>query len=99
MAVLRALVELYHQASPGLRRYLREKVDCQSRGKLLFLAAVLHDIAKPEVIARTGQGTACPDHEARGAKKVAPILKRFQDLSGRERGMIRLMIKSHDVIH
>ncbi len=55
-----------------------------SRPRLLYLAALLHDVGKVE-----GKG-----HARRGAEMVKPLLKRL-DLSDEEAGVVRFLIANH----
>ena len=65
LAVLKKLGEITKRANNKINSYLSQKVDGNTRGQLLFLATLFHDIAKPETFASEEGSTLCPDHERR----------------------------------
>ena len=83
----------------NINSYLIKKVGQHTRGQLLFLAIVFHDIAKPDtIVSRDDGSTSCPDHEEKGAIKVRPILDRF-DLSENEKEVVQAIIRNHYTMH
>ena len=83
----------------NINSYLSKKVGQHTRGQLLFLAIVFHDIAKPNtIITRDDGSTSCPNHEEQGAIKVGPILDRF-DLSENEKEVVQQIVRNHGLIH
>lgn len=83
----------------NINSYLSKKVGQHTRGQLLFLAIVFHDIAKPDTIITRDDGTtSCPGHEEKGAIKVRPILDRF-DLSDDEKEVVQAIIRNHYTMH
>lgn len=64
----------------------------------MFIAALLHDIAKKETIKNHKIFTECPRHEAEGAVKARKILTRF-DLSQKEQDFVIEIIKKHGLTH
>lgn len=83
----------------NINSYLSKKVGQHTRGQLLFLAIVFHDIAKPDtIIIRDDGTTSCPGHEEKGAVKVGPILDRF-DLSENEKEVVQAIIRNHYIMH
>jgi len=65
LAVLKKLEGITKRANNKINSYLSQKVDGNTRGQLLFLATLFHDIAKPETFASEEGSTLCPDHERR----------------------------------
>lgn len=59
-----------------LNRQLSSIVGRISRRDTLLVAALLHDVGKPDTIVRDENGQdACPNHEAKGAEKARFILQ------------------------
>ncbi|MEN9625900.1 MAG: hypothetical protein RL557_228 [archaeon] len=98
LSVLDALDKIVQRNNKELDCYLAEKpFGHYSRGELLWLMAVFHDIAKPETIIIDKQSyTSCPGHEKQGAIKMRPILNRF-DLQPEEREHVLKMIELHGI--
>jgi UTP:GlnB (protein PII) uridylyltransferase len=83
----------------NLQKYLNQNIDRNTRRNILFLAALFHDIAKPEMKIITKEGwTMFPKHEQKSAKKAATILSRI-NLTRKEIDRICLIIKHHDRLH
>lgn len=82
LSVFRNLVhdlELGFVADESVRVRLNEQLDSRvgriSRRDTLLVAALFHDIAKPDTIVKSENGQdACPDHEARSSGKARKIL-------------------------
>ncbi len=83
----------------NLQKYLHQKIDRSTRRNILFLAALFHDIAKPEMKIITKEGwTMFPKHEEKSAKKAAKLLLRI-NLTRQEIDRVCLIIKHHDRLH
>lgn len=82
--------------SARISNYFKQEVSHGSTiGSLMKLAALLHDIGKPETKAvDTGGRTRFLGHATSGAEKVVEILERLR-LSKREIGLVELMVKHH----
>lgn len=81
--------------SPALESYFREGVGSQPRSSLLKLAALLHDIAKPQTKTLEPDGrTRFFGHAQQGAEATASLLERFR-FSRRETQVVRLMVEHH----
>jgi poly(A) polymerase len=82
--------------SAELERHFAAEVSYGScHGSLLKLAALLHDIAKPEVKAIDDTGRMrFLGHDKVGAGKIAPILERFR-FTNREIRLVGLMVRYH----
>lgn len=78
-----------------LEAYFRQQVGNYSRRVLLRLAALLHDIAKPDtkIIDETGR-TRFLGHPGVGAGMAAAVLKRLR-LSSREAKLVEAMVRYH----
>jgi len=81
-----------------LKRRMNEEVDKNSRKILLKIAAIFHDISKPETLSKEGYPTRCVGHERIGAERTRNILRHF-DLSTKELDMIVEIIKNHMTMH
>lgn len=79
---------------------LQEKIDTQTKGDLLKLATVLHDIGKKETLVQEGGRTRCDNHEEIGARIVQSknLLCPFS-LSKKEEERTLKLIKNHRKIH
>jgi poly(A) polymerase len=82
--------------SPPLSEYFAEVVsDDQTRGSLLKLAALFHDVAKPETMSVQPDGrTRFFGHADRGAEVVEDVLRRLR-ASRRTIAHVSLMVKEH----
>ncbi len=82
--------------SPGLSQHFAQKVSIGStRGALLKLAALLHDIAKPQTKTIDNDGRArFLGHARTGADVAAGILERLR-FSSREIKLVELMVRHH----
>jgi len=99
LSVLENLEKIIRKSNEGTKQALNKIVDKNSRKRLLFSAALLHDIGKKETITDLGIGTrGCPGHEKKGGKRAEKILKRF-DLSQKEFKIITDIVRNHGVIH
>lgn len=98
LTVLEELKKLLKSINKNIKLYFKRKVDENTREELLFLATLLHDIAKKEAFIKNGDITSCPNHEELGYKKAKNILSRF-DLSAREKEIVLDVVKNHDVLH
>ena len=96
--VLRKLEEILEKQNNKISSYLSQNVDQHTRRQLLFLATVFHDIAKPETFEGSNGETICFGHEEEAAKKVKPILDRF-NLSKNEKEVLVKIIKNHGLLH
>lgn len=97
LAVATHLEKIIKQ-SPSITTYLSQPCDTHSRKDILFLATILHDMAKPNTIVVKDGITSCVHHEAIGATMVKPILEKF-DLSTKEKERVIQIIKDHGVLH
>jgi tRNA nucleotidyltransferase/poly(A) polymerase len=81
---------------PGLREHLREEVsEGRSRATLLKLAALLHDVAKPEARAPDATGRIrFFGHAEQGAETARRVLRRFR-YSRREVELVATMVEEH----
>ena len=77
---------------------ISEKVKKYSWDDLLTLAALFHDIGKPETFAPFGEETKFPGHEAKGSEKARKILEQF-DLDEPEKEIVVELIGRHGDIH
>lgn len=98
ISLLRELEELIKKSNDKIKVYLDKKINTHSRGKLLFLAALFHDIGKKETYKKEKDVTECLGHEEVGAIKLKTILPRF-DLSENEREFVIKLVRNHGVIH
>jgi len=82
--------------SEELARHFDREVNYGStRRSLLKLAALLHDIAKPQTkTVEEGGRARFLGHASEGAEMVTPILERFR-FSAREIRLVELMVKHH----
>lgn len=81
---------------PGMDEYFAEVVsDDQTRGSLLKLAALLHDVAKPETKSLQPYGrTRFFGHADRGAEIAEQVLRRLR-ASRRSTAHVSLMVREH----
>lgn len=98
MSVLLNLEKLFEKYNKQLNRHLNRKIDSHSIRELLFLSALLHDIAKKETMTIKKGITSCPKHELKGALKAKKMLERF-DLSAKERNFAASIIRNHLLIY
>ncbi|MBC8500176.1 MAG: HD domain-containing protein [Nanoarchaeota archaeon] len=97
--VLKSLQRVTESANERIKNYLKQKIDYATRKELLFLGAVLHDIAKKDTIVKREDGTtSCLNHEEIGAIKSKKILERFE-LSDKEKNIITDIVKYHGDLH
>jgi len=68
--------------------------DGATRREALKLAALLHDVAKPETLTVEGGRTRFLGHDARGAARVITIAEKLR-LSGRMAGVIERLVRHH----
>jgi len=77
------------------RHFARPVSACSTRRSLLKLAALLHDVAKPQTKALTEDGrTRFLGHDKEGATIAADILERLR-FSGKEVKLVEIVIKYH----
>jgi putative nucleotidyltransferase with HDIG domain len=98
ISLLRELEELIKKPNDKIKVYLDKKINTYSRRKLLFLAALLHDIGKKETYKKEKDITECLGHEEVGAVKLKTILPRF-NLSENEEEFVIKIVRNHGVIH
>ena len=98
ISVLEELKGIYKQLGENIKTYLNQKIDTKTRWELLFLATVLHDIAKKDTIVTKDNENWCPEHEAKGAEKAKKILERF-DVSEEENQFVASLIREHLLLH
>ena len=98
ISVLKNLERLLKKNPLPVSRRLQKIIGKHSSRQLLFLAAVLHDIAKKETIIRHFLKTDCPHHEEKGAIKSKKILRRFS-LSAKEKEFVTSIVKFHGEAH
>ena len=80
---------------PELERHLAEPLgDGLTRRELLKLAALLHDVAKPETRTVQSGRVRFIGHDARGAERAAHIAQRWR-LSGRAGGALERLVRQH----
>jgi tRNA nucleotidyltransferase/poly(A) polymerase/very-short-patch-repair endonuclease len=78
-----------------LDAYLNERVGGQSRAVLLKLAALLHDVAKPETKTQEAGGRVrFFGHPERGAETAARICRRLR-FGSRETQFVALLVEEH----
>lgn len=90
--------KIIRDASVRVRQHLNRKVDRRRRGELLYIAALLHDIAKKETIVERDGKTMCPWHEKLGGAKARRILRRF-DLTPKEIAFVADIVRCHGIGH
>ncbi len=99
LSVISALEKLFLGAKGNIKKLLNQKIDKNTRKILLKVAAIFHDIAKKETIAKDENGfTSCPHHAERGTEKTEKILEHF-DLSRKEKQFILDIIGGHMYLH
>ena len=78
-----------------LERHLAEPLgDGLTRRELLKLAALLHDVAKPETRTVEGGRVRFIGHDVRGAERAAHVAQRWR-LSGRAGGALERLVRQH----
>lgn len=98
VSVMLNLGKLFQKYNKRLTGHMNRKIGSYSARKLLFLSALLHDIAKKETIAVKKGITSCPRHGLKGAVKAGFIVKRF-DLSAKEKNFVASIIRNHLLIY
>ncbi len=98
ISVRKELEILLKDAKESVKDYLSLKIDFHSRGELLLLASVFHDIGKKETITKQGKESSFPGHEEVSADKVKKILQRFA-LSDGEKDFVVRTIKYHGLLY
>ena len=98
LSVLKKLAQLFKQYRSELSKSLSKKINKYSRKQLLFLSALLHDIAKKETIVKMNGTTQCPLHEIKSALKTRRMLNRF-DLTPQEEKFVVQLVKNHGLAH
>ncbi|MEI7792178.1 MAG: NUDIX domain-containing protein [Candidatus Berkelbacteria bacterium] len=96
--VIEALNMLKDSIKASAKTVLSTKIDKYSRGELLMLSALLHDVAKKDTITPDGEDTLCTNHEEKGAIAAQAILARL-DLSEDEKNIVTETIANHNEIH
>jgi poly(A) polymerase len=91
-----ALCDAFAPFLPSLREHFAEEVsEGRSRATLLRLAALLHDVAKPETRAPDATGRVrFFGHADKGAETARGVLLRYR-FSRREVGLAATMVKGH----
>jgi len=99
LTVFDNLEKVIRDSKEEIRCALNKIVDKNSRKKLLYIAALIHDIGKGETITNLGSGVkGCPGHEKKGAQRARNILKRF-NLSQGESKIVTDIVGNHGVMH
>lgn len=98
LSVLDGLGKIVRKANEKIRYSLDKEIGNNSRGDLLWIATLLHDIAKKETLITVNGIKRCPGHEKKGAEKTKRILKRF-DLSEKESRIIVKIVRNHGLVH
>jgi len=98
ISVVTELNNLIGTVNDNIKEYLNQKIKNYSKRKLLFLAAIFHDIAKKETLKKENNITLCLRHEKIGAKKLKNIISRF-DLMEKEKEFVIEIVKNHGFIH
>lgn len=98
-AVFGSLQKIVRNSNRKIKQALEEVIDRNSRKKLLYIAALIHDIGKGDTITDLGNGArGCPGHEKKGATISKNILKRF-NLSQGESKIVIDIVGNHGIIH
>jgi len=92
---LKHLEDIMRLASPKIKSYLNERIGKHTKGELLILVALFHDISKIDIIP---EGGLYPQHEEKGSIKVRRILERF-NISETEKEYVARNIRYHGIIH
>ncbi|MBI2576994.1 HD domain-containing protein [Candidatus Woesearchaeota archaeon] len=98
LAVMKRVQEITEQLPQHFIGQMGESLGNYSWDDILKLAALLHDIGKPESFAPFGDETKFPGHEAIGAEKAGSIISRF-GLNGQEEEIVVELIRRHGDIH
>lgn len=81
-----------------IKSYLSEQVGQKTRLENLKIAALLHDIAKPDVVVYGKDGTVwCPGHELIAAARVKNFSDRF-GLSSSDESLVERIVRYHGFI-
>ena len=97
LSVMGSLEKTFLVLTGPLKRRMKQEIDNNSRKILLKIAAIFHDIAKPETLTKE-YPTRCVGHEKIGAEKARNILRHF-DLSHAELEIIVEIIRNHMTMH
>lgn len=90
---------LQSTARTQIRQYLNEKFGKYTRGELLKVSTILHDIAKPVTLIGTLPGnTRCPGHEVIGSIMVKDFAPRF-GLDNKGTARVSQIILYHGFMH
>ncbi len=82
----------------ALKKYLSEVIGNQTRQNTLKVAALLHDIAKTDVLVKKPDGTAgCPGHDLIAAGRVKNFAERF-DLDSKAESYVERVVRYHGFI-
>ncbi len=84
--------------SSSVRDYFSAPLGGHSRGELLTVAAVFHDIAKGLVLTAADGKTSCPDHERAGAEMTREYLEK-EGAGKEESDYIVSIIMAHGLPH
>ncbi len=77
--LLRRLADVFPEQAAGLERHLDERSQPgASHRALIVLAALLHDVSKPETAKTVGGRLRFFQHDTIGAKRVAEVLQRLR---------------------
>ncbi len=98
LSVLDNLEKIIRNLDNKAKQTLNKKIGLNTRGDLLRVATLFHDIAKKETIVDKKGTTFCLNHEDKGSIKAKKILKRFH-LSSQEIKFILKIVKNHGLIH
>ncbi len=91
-----ALWGAFERWEPGLRQFLgEEQTPGTTRGSLLKIAALLHDVGKPETRSVEADGRIrFLDHGDAGARAAANIMRRLR-FATREIALVKLLVAEH----
>ncbi|MFH1369176.1 MAG: HD domain-containing protein [Elusimicrobiota bacterium] len=93
--IFRNLSGLFHENSGRIREYLNEPVSrASTRGTLLKLVALLHDIAKPACAKRAGNRMRFIGHDKKGAEMIARAFERLK-MSRKETRAAQNIVSHH----
>jgi UTP:GlnB (protein PII) uridylyltransferase len=81
-----------------LEQYLSQTLGKRTRGEILIVGALLHDIAKNDTLVKHSDGTAgCPAHELIGAGRVRRFSQRF-NLNSQDEIYAERIVRFHGFI-
>ena len=103
---------LKEKARKKIKKYLEKTVGSHSRKELLLIGALLHDIAKTDLLVKESTGfTNCPGHEIIGSlmvekfssrftldKKAEDFVKRIVCFHGFVNNILTLVIKRKNIV-